>query len=270
MIEPKRAFSYPAFRRYYIGLWFSTLAFWTLRVALGWSAWQTSGSAFATGLVASLSLLPPALFAPLFGVVADRVRLRIAVPLVAGMFAGIATLLALLSFSENLNFQLLVLIAGAHGMIAAVWQPLRLIVPARLVPRHCLPETVGYSSMVFQVSRITGPAIAGVLIASFGIGFVYTFAAIAYIVFLCLFRSISLTARATHSKDSDPFLARFLTGLRVAIAMRDIGPTLVATLLNALVARAALELLPAIAGGVLGAGLSCQPWPAPLSVFLQP
>lgn len=260
MTSPTRAFDHPAFRRYYIGLWFSTHAFWMLRIAIGWSAWETSGSAFATGLVASLSMLPAAFLAPLFGVVTDRVRLRIAVPLVVALFAGIAILLALLSFADQLRIELLVLVAGTHGLVAAFWQPIRLILPARLVPRHCLPETVGYSSMIFQMSRITGPAIAGLLIASYGIASVFVLVALAYGAFLYLFLSISLNPRTPHSQDADPFLARFLSGLRVAAAMRDIRPTLVATLLNALVARAALELLPAIAGGVLDSGATALAW----------
>ena len=254
------ALAHPAFRRYYAGLWFSTLAFWMLRVALGWSAWEASESAFGTGLVAALSMLPPALLAPLFGVVADRVRLRRAVPAVALAFAALSALLGALSFADRLAFLPLALIAAAHGLVAAAWQPLRLTVPARLVPRALLPETVGLSSMTFQVSRVTGPAIAGLLIARFDVAAVYALVALAYLLFLVLFATVALAPRVRHARDDDPFLARFAAGLRVALAMREIRPTLASTLLGGIVARGALELLPALAGGTLGGGAGALAW----------
>ena len=258
--RPARALDHPAFRRYYAGLWFSTLAFWMLRVAIGWSAWESSGSAFGTGLVAALTMAPPALLAPLFGVVADRVRLRRAVPLTALAFAIIAVLLGALTLADRLGFVPLAVLAAVHGLVAAAWQPLRLTVPARLVPRELLPETVGLSSMTFQVSRVTGPAIAGVLIARLGIGWVYAVVALAYLGFLALFLTVTLAPRAAHTRDADPFLARFVTGIRVALAMREIRPTLAATLIAGVVARGALELLPAVAGGTLGAGATALAW----------
>ena len=258
--RPVRALDHPPFRRYYAGLWFSTLAFWMLRVAVGWSAWESSGSAFGTGLVAALTMAPPALLAPLFGVVADRVRLRRAVPLAALAFATIAALLGALTLAGRLGFVPLAVLAAAHGLVAAAWQPLRLIVPARLVPRELLPETVGLSSMTFQVSRVTGPAIAGVLIAHLGIVWVYAVVALAYLGFLALFLTVTLAPRAGQTRDADPFLARFAEGIRVALAMREIRPTLAATLIAGVVARGALELLPAVAGGTLGAGAAALAW----------
>ena len=255
-----RALGHAAFRRYWTGLWFSTLAFWMLRVALGWSAWEASGSAFGTALVAALSMLPPALLAPLFGVVADRVRLRRAVPLVALAFAVLALLLAALASGGRLTLVPLASIAAVHGLVAAAWQPLRLTLPARLVPRELLPETVGLSSMTFQVSRVVGPALAGPLIAGVGVVAVYALVALAYLVFLMLFLSVALAPRTGHARDADPFVERLLGGLRVALAMREIRPTLTATLVNGVVARGALELLPAVAGGRLQAGATALAW----------
>ena len=154
-----------------------------LRVALGWSAWETSRSAFGTGLVAALTMAPPALLAPLFGVVADRVRLRRAVAGVALAFAALAALLGGLSFADRLGYPALALVAGLHGIVAAAWQPLRLTVAARLVPRALLPEAVSLSSVTFQTARVVGPAIAGAAIARFGVAAVYALVALAYLGF---------------------------------------------------------------------------------------
>ena len=231
-----------------------------LRVALGWSAWETSRSAFGTGLVAALSMTPPALLAPLFGVVADRVRLARAVPAVALAFAALAALLCALSLSGRLSFVLLAGIAAVHGLVAAAWQPLRLTIPARLVPRELLPETVSLSSVTFQVARVIGPAIAGVGIARAGVGSVYAAVALAYLGFLALFLTVPLAARAHHARDADPFLARFSAGLRVALAMPGLRAVLAATLVGGIVARGALELLPAIAGGRLDGGATELAW----------
>ena len=255
-----RALDHPGFRRYWTGLWCSTLAFWMLRVAVGWSAWETSRSAFGTGLVAALTMAPPALLAPLFGVVADRVRLAVAVPVVALSFAALAALLGALSLADRLAFPTLAAIAALHGLVAAAWQPLRLTIPARLVPRELLPETVSLSSMTFQVARVVGPAVAGIGIARLGVASVYAAVALAYLGFLALFLTVRLAPRETDARDADPFLARFGAGLRVALAMCEVRPTLAATLVGGIVARGALELLPAVAGGRLDGGATALAW----------
>ena len=231
-----------------------------LRVALGWSAWETSRSAFGTGLVAALTMAPPALLAPLFGVVADRVRLRRAVAGVALAFAALAALLGGLSFADRLGYPALALVAGLHGIVAAAWQPLRLTVAARLVPRALLPEAVSLSSVTFQTARVVGPAIAGAAIARFGVASVYALVALAYLGFAALFLTVALAPRAGGARDADPFLARLADGLRVARAMPDVPPVLVATLVGGTVARGALELLPAVAGGSLGGGPTTLAW----------
>ena len=231
-----------------------------LRVALGWSAWETSRSAFGTGLVAALTMAPPALLAPLFGVVADRVRLRRAVAGVALAFAALAALLGGLSFADRLGYPALALVAGLHGIVAAAWQPLRLTVAARLVPRALLPEAVSLSSVTFQTARVVGPAIAGAAIARFGVAAVYALVALAYLGFAALFLTVTLAPRPGGARDADPFLARLADGLRVARAMPDVPPVLVATLVGGTVARGALELLPAVAGGSLGGGPTTLAW----------
>ena len=231
-----------------------------LRVALGWSAWETSRSAFGTGLVAALTMAPPALLAPLFGVAADRVRLHPAVTGVALAFAALAALLGGLSFADRLAYPALALVAGLHGVVAAAWQPLRLTVAARLVPRALLPEAVSLSSVTFQTARVVGPAIAGAAIARFGVAAVYALVSLAYLGFAALFLTVTLAPRAAGARDADPFLARLEDGLRVARAMPDVPPVLVATLVGGTVARGALELLPAVAGGSLGGGPTTLAW----------
>ena len=64
------------FRFYYAGIWFSTTAFWILKIAIGWAAWELSHSVFWTGVVAACYLLPAFVLSPLFGVLADRISLK--------------------------------------------------------------------------------------------------------------------------------------------------------------------------------------------------
>jgi len=54
------------YRFYYAGIWFSTTAFWVLKIGIGWAAWELSHSAFWTGIVAACYLLPAFVLSPFF------------------------------------------------------------------------------------------------------------------------------------------------------------------------------------------------------------
>jgi MFS family permease len=239
------------FRLYYAGIWFSTTAFWVLKIAIGWAAWELSHSAFWTGIVAACYLLPAVLLSPLFGVLADRIRLKRGVQSV--VFAQ--TLIGLVmsaGFAANLlNVQLLAALSLVHGLIAAAYHPMRLTLVGRLVARWQIAAAAGLASIAFNTARVLGPALAGLLLARFGTATALLVGALLYLPYLVLFSFVNLRTRVRQNK---PWIGEFVSGLRYARQMPVMLPVITMSLLNGIVGRALFELLPAISGGALNAG----------------
>ena len=252
MANPARvsAFAEPAFRRYFWSTCLSTLATWVLRFLLGWSAWALTGTATWVGIVSAAMLLPTFLLSPVFGVVSDRINPRngmlvtlLGQGLVAAA-AGSAELLGVFGLGP------LLFLALVGGAITAAHQPLRLALLPLLVPRDVLPGAIGVSAVVFNSSRILGPALGGWLLTRAAAGTAFLVAAALFAGGLLLLARIRL-ARRSAAPGGSTLAGELLAGLRFVQSHQGIRVILAFTLLNGLLGRTVIELLPAISGKLL-------------------
>lgn len=239
------------FRLYYAGIWFSTTAFWVLKIAIGWAAWELSHSAFWTGIVAACYLLPAFVLSPFFGVLADRMRLKRGVLIVVFAQSMIGMVMSSGFYAGLLNVQLLAALSLLHGLIAAAYHPMRLTVVGRLVDRWQIAAAAGLASVAFNIARVLGPALAGVLLARYGTAATLAAGSLLYLPYLVLFGFVSLRTRIRVDK---PWLSELLGGLQYARQLPVMIPVIIMSLLNGVVGRALFELLPAISGDVLDSG----------------
>lgn len=244
------AFAEPAFRRYFWSTCLSTLATWVLRFLLGWSAWALTGTATWVGIVSAVMLLPTFLLSPVFGVVSDRINPRNGMLLtllgqgLVAAAAGSAELLGVFDLGP------LLFLAAVGGAITAAHQPLRLSLLPLLVPRDILPGAIGISAIVFNSSRILGPALGGWLLIQGSAGTAFLVAAGLFAAGLLLLTRIRLAPRAAASGDTT-LLGELLAGLSFVRSDQGLRVILAFTLLNGLLGRTVIELLPAISGKLL-------------------
>lgn len=222
-----------------------------LKIAIGWAAWELSHSVFWTGVVAASYLMPAFFLSPLFGVLADRMRLKRGVLTVvfAQSLLGVAMSLG---FSAGfLNVQLLAVMSMLHGLISAAYHPMRLTVVGRLVDRWQIAAAAGLASIAFNMARVLGPALAGVLLARYGTATTLLIGSLLYLPYLVLF---SLVRLRTRVRVDNAWFSELISGLRYAWQLPVMVPVMLMSLLNGVVGRALFELLPAIAGDVLNSG----------------
>ncbi|MFB7719799.1 MFS transporter [Nocardia sp. NPDC056100] len=191
-----RALRSQPFRWYFAGQIASASGTFVQATAIGWLVLQLTGSPASLGVVLAAGGIPPLLFGPWGGVVADRVDLRrllICTQIVFGLLAG---LLWLLAATGRADVPLLIAVTVAGGLVQIVDSPARQAFVAQLVPSGDLASAASVNGIVMNSARVVGPALAGVLIASVGTTPCFAVNAISYVaVVVALLAIRPLTVR---------------------------------------------------------------------------
>lgn len=169
------------FRLFIIGQFVSQCGTWIQTVALGWLVLQLTDSAFAVGLVTTLGSLPILLFTLYGGVVADRVDKRSLVLLLQSLMLVEALLLGLLTLFGKITVHWVMGLSAFYGFLSAFEVPTRQSLVAEIVPREDLMNAIALGSSAFNLARVIGPAIAGVLIATVGLAACFLINAASYL-----------------------------------------------------------------------------------------
>lgn len=171
-------------------------------VAIPYQIYVITGSSLAVGLLGLFSAVPLIALSLWGGVIADRVDRR-------RMLLATNTCLALTSVALALSTQaglasvpvLYVLTAIGSGF-GALDQPARSALAPSLVERRLIPAAMALNQSQFQVAQVVGPAIAGVLIARFGLALAYWIDVATYavaIVLIFLMRTARIDETVVHA-----------------------------------------------------------------------
>src|SRR6185295_15366558 len=164
-----RALSHRNYRLFWMGAFLSNVGTWMQAVAQGWLVLQLTNSAFWLGLDAFMASAPAFFLTLLGGVFADLVdrrRLLIYTQVVAG-FAALG--LAVLVSTGLVNRWIVLGFSFVTGCCLALASPSYLAMTFDLVGREDLANAVALNSTQFQLSRVVGPALAGVAFRVFGL-----------------------------------------------------------------------------------------------------
>lgn len=223
---------------------------WIIRFLLGWSAWDLTHSALWVGIVAGLMLFPAIVLSPVFGIVSDRINPRngliITVALQA-LIAGAAGAAALLNWY---SLPWLLCLTALVGCVTSAHTPIRLALIPLLVPRAALPSAVGFSAIIFNTSRVLGPAAAAWLTTQASIATAFFVAMTLLLAALPFLASVSGLAKKVN-RDTTSLSTQFKAGLAYTRHHPGIRLVFGYTLVNALLGRTVIELLPALSGQLL-------------------
>jgi MFS family permease len=161
----------PNYRRYYSGQAISMIGTWMQMTAQAWLVLRlTHSSSTALGLIVALQTLPVLLLGPYGGVIADRVdkrRLMIALQSAMGLQA---LALGLLTVTGVVQVWEIGLLAALLGLNNAFENPARQSFMMEMIGPDHLRNAVSLNSVLVNVARAIGPAVAGILIATVGTG----------------------------------------------------------------------------------------------------
>jgi len=168
------------YRLYFGAAVISNIGTWMQRVAQDWLVLQLTGSASALGLTVALQFLPFLLFGPWGGIVADRYPKRRLLAITQSTMGTLALLLGVLVLTGGVQSWHVYVLAFLLGTVTAFDNPARQTFVSELVGPERLPNAVALNSASFNLARLAGPAIAGVLIAAVGTGPVFMINALSF------------------------------------------------------------------------------------------
>ncbi len=164
------ALAAPNYRRYIAGQSVSLVGTWMQMAAQSWLVLTITGSATTLGVIVALQTLPVLVLGPYGGVVADRIdkrRLMLALQVAMGVQALV---LGVLTITGAVRLWEIAALAMLLGLNNAFENPARQSFMLEMVGAESLRNAVSLNSVLVNVARAIGPALAGVLIATVGEG----------------------------------------------------------------------------------------------------
>ena len=176
------------FRLYIIGQSISLPGTWMQTIGQAWLVLKLTNSGTALGLVTALQFLPVLFFGAMGGVIADRLPKRKILYYTQGFSGLLALILGILVAANVIKLWMIYILAASLGLINAVDNPTRRTFVLEMVGSKELRNAITLFSTEFNLSRVIGPAIAGGLIAAFGLAPCFLINAASYAaIMICLF-----------------------------------------------------------------------------------
>ncbi len=174
----------PVYRRFWIALLVSQFGGWMQSASLAWLVITLTGSAERLGLVIAFLFLPSLFLALPAGALADRLPRKMLVFYAQGAMMVLALTMALLILAHRATFGELLAFALLFGSASAVDVPVRQAMTVELAGRERYPGAISLNSFAFNFNRLIAPAVAGLVIATLGIGWAFLINACTFIPLL--------------------------------------------------------------------------------------
>ena len=248
------------FRLIWYGQVFASMATWMDQVARGWLIYELTNSSLQLGLIRGVQAIPILLLSPLAGSAADRYSRKTQV-LIAQVVDGVlyATIAVLIVTGEIQPWHVYVTAFGM-SVVQTFQQPSRAAMIGDAVPLNQLTNAIGLTSIVFNVARSAGPALAGFLIAVFGTAGSY--AAQAIFLFLATLWTVQLrsdrSTAGTHPARKESFGQSVVAGWKFSWRNEAVRASLLIVTCASLFIISFMTLLPVFARDILAVGATGQ------------
>jgi MFS family permease len=254
----KKLISFAPFKhREYALLWtgafVSNIGTWMEAIALGVYVTEHTHQAAWTGTVAAAAFLPIAFLSPIGGALADRYPRRLLLIGTSVFQMGLAALLTVLFVVGDPSAPILTLIALGNGMAAALGFPSYQAMLPDLVPVEDLAGAIALSSAQYNLGRVVGPAIAGIVIAIGGYAWAEGVNAVSFLAVVAVMLIINLPPPNANARAEKLFRS-IADGFRFVRREPGLRITALAMCLNTFLAAPFIALVPAMAQEVLHSG----------------
>jgi len=239
-----------AYARLWFGAFVSNIGTWMEAVALGIYVQRTTGQAAWTGTVAAAAFVPIAIVGPFGGALADRFPRKWLLVSTSAIQLALAALLAALFATGSPSAPLLTLIAFANGTCAALGFPAYQAILPDLVPTEILPGAVALSAAQYNLGRVVGPVLAGVVIGTDRYAAAEAVNAVSFLAVIAVMITLPLP-RPVHHEHHDHLLRAVARGFGFVRREPGLRINALAMCVNTFLAAPFIALVPTMAEDVL-------------------
>jgi MFS family permease len=241
------------YRRFFVGHSVSVVGTWMQRVAQDWLVLTLTGSGVALGISTALQFGPMLALGLWGGTVVDRVDRRKLIIVTQSVQAVLAGTLAVLALTGVVELWMVYALALALGLVTVLDSPARQAFVGEMVEPADYVNAQALNSTVHNAGRLVGPAIAGLLIATTGVGMAFVVNALSFLAVLAgLLRMDPAALRRTPPKPRSKGQAR--EGLRYVLSSPDLRAVLLLVGVVALFGQNFRVVLPLLAQSTFDGG----------------
>jgi MFS family permease len=248
-----RALQYRNFQLFFSGQLISLIGTWMQNVAQAWLVYRLSGSSLLLGAVGFSSQIPVFLLSPVGGIVADRWQRRRVVIATQVSSMILACALAALTLTGTVRIAHIFVLSALLGAVNAFDIPARQSFIVEMVGRGDLMNAIALNSSMFNASRVLGPAIAGILVASIGEGWCFFANAVSYIAVIAGLLMMRVPHRRIAGSHDSP-VAHIVEGFRWVAHNRAVHSLLLLLAVVSLAGMPYTVLMPIFADRILHGG----------------
>lgn len=269
------ALRYRDFRVFWLGLFVSVVGSQMQLIAINWHIYdllrgQTytieifgrsidlGAQALGLGTLGLVRVIPIIIFALFGGMLADTRNRRSLLLFTEGFDVAIAGLLAYLTITGKVTVGAIYLITGMLAAMNALEGPSRQSLIPHLVPREHFGNAVSVQTLMFTTAAIIGPALAGLIVGYFNVGYVYAINALSFMAVVVSLLVMNYRGHVA-AKSTGLGFAALTEGLRYVFRTPIISSTMLLDFI-ATFFSSARTMLPIIASDILGVGAVGYGW----------
>lgn len=250
--NPFSALRHRNFRYYWGSMCISLIGTWMQNIALPWLAYTLTESPFLLSLVSALQFTPMLLFSLFAGVIVDRFPKKNILYFTQSAALLITLALAILVWSGYVRYWHLLVLATMLGMVNTLDMPTRQSFIIELVGRDDLMNAIALNSSVFNMARVIGPAVAGVVMATMGIAFCFYINSLSFAAVLIGLFFIHPLAGHEKTDKKGRMLSDIKDGLKYILNSEHLSNTIMTVAIVGVFAMNFNVLVPVFTKEVLG------------------
>lgn len=252
-IPSLRPLKHRDFRLMWFGALFSFTGSWIQNVAQGWLVYHLTGDVRMLALLTLFSSAPSTLFAPFAGALTDTLNKRLVLISAQSCYAVGALFLGVANSMGFVQIWHLMGVALVYGFIGTVEMPTRQAIITSVVPKADVATAIPLNALSFNLSRVIGPSIGGILLGAFGPSTCYFANGLSYIGLIGAVIAVRADLKASPH-DKEPIGDLLLGGIRYTLRHKGLRLLFLMESSVSLFALFYLGMMPAIAKDMLGLG----------------
>jgi MFS family permease len=196
------------YRLFFVGQVVSVSGTWMQNVALYWYVLTLTHSPVAVGVLSFCRFGPFTVFGLFAGTIADRLDNRRTIMVTQAVQMGLSGVLTALALTGQAKVWMVYAIAAGMGTVLVLDAPARQSLTFQMVGRDELPNAIALNSSLFNLARITGPALAGVVIGAVGVAWCFAANTASFLAVLASLALMRASELYTFERPSRPSLLR--------------------------------------------------------------